>query len=153
VPLFELRNREKERVRMKAHVITAAVAIFLFAPSPCFALWDIETVSRQRAKELGMEVRWKADGPNQVRVDLQFKAQGELKGFSRVELRSGEGNNLPGAAPQLEERSKPGRVAVRFTASRAQLSKLTLRVLVPGGQGGTVYELRMKDFVRPGNGS
>src|SRR5262249_39647581 len=137
---------------MKANFTTAAVAIFVLAPSPCFALWDVETVSRERAKELGMEVRWKADGPNQVRVELEFKAEGELKGFSRIDLRSGEGNNLPGAAPQLEDRSKPGRAAVRFTAGRAHLDKITLRVMVPGGLGGTVYQLRMKDFVRPEKG-
>src|SRR5262245_49410316 len=107
---------------MKANLTTSAVAVLLVvAPRPCFAARDIEIVTKERAKELGMEVRWKADVPNRVRVELEFKAAGELKNFSRIDLRSGEGNNLPGAAPQLEDRSKPGRGAVRFTAGRAHM--------------------------------
>jgi hypothetical protein len=45
------------------------------------------------------------------------------------------------------DRSKPGRVAVSFTADLAQLDKLTLRVTVPEGDGRTIYEIRVKDFV------
>ena len=120
------------------------------APSPCFALWDLEIVSKERAKELGMEVRSTAAGPNHVQVELEFKAEGELKNFSHVDLRFGKGDNLAVAAPLREDRSKPGRVAVSFTADSAQLDKLTLQVMVPfrdGGAGGTTHELRVKDFV------
>ena len=128
-----------------------AVAIFLaLTPNPCFAVWDIEIVSKERAKELGLEVRSTAAGPNHVQVELEFKAEGKLKYFSQVDLRLGKGDNLAVAAPLREDRSKPGRVAVSFSAYLAQLDKLTLRVMVPfrdGGAGGTVYELPVKDFV------
>lgn len=94
-----------------------------------------------------MEVRSVADGLNHVRVELEFKLERELKDFSRVDLRIGEGSNPPVTAPLREDRSKPGRVVVHFFADRTQLDKLTLWVMVPGGLGGTVYDLRLKDFV------
>jgi hypothetical protein len=94
-----------------------------------------------------MEVRSTAAGPNQVRVELEFKAEGPLKNFSRVDLRFGEGDNPPLTAPLQEDRSKPGRVVVSFTADRAYLDKINLWVMVPESAGGTIYHLRVKDFV------
>jgi hypothetical protein len=134
---------------MKATFNIAVLAVLLVAPSPCFAAWDVEIVSKDRAKELGMEVR-SSGGPKHARVELVFKIEGKLKDFSRVDLRVGQGENLLLTAPLREDRSKPGLVAVSFTADLAQLDKLTLRVIVPfrdGGAGGTIYEIRVKDFV------
>ena len=64
-----------------------------------------------------------------------------------MDLRIGEGDNPPVTAPLREDRSKPGRVVVSFTADRAQLDKLKLWVFVPESLGGTIYDLRVKDFV------
>jgi hypothetical protein len=129
---------------MKTAFNVFAVAIFLaLTPNPCFALWDIEIISRERAKELGMEVRAMAAGPNHVQVQLEFKAEGELKNFSHVELRLDKGAVT---APLRDDRSKPG-IVVTFTADRMQLEKLSLWVMVPGTLGGTVYDLQVKDFV------
>ncbi len=134
--------------QMKTAFNILAVAIFLtVTPNPCFAVWDIEIVSKERAKELGLDVRPGQAGPTHVRVELEFKIEGELKNFSGVDLRIGQGNNPPVTAPLREDRSKPGHVVVRFTAEWAQLEKLTLEVMVPGTLGGTVYDLRVKDFV------
>ena len=133
---------------MKTVFNILAVAILLaVTPNPCFALWDIEILSRERAKELGMEVRSTAAGPNHVQVELEFKAEGKLKDFSHLDLRFGKGDNLAVAAPLREDRSKPGRVAVKCFADPAQLDKLSLLVMVPGTLGGTVHELQVKDFV------
>jgi hypothetical protein len=138
---------------MKTIFKIAAVAVFLVAaPSPCFALWGIAPVSRERAKELGMEVRSTAAGFNQVRVELEFKAEGLLKNFSRVDLRFGKGDIPPLTAPLQEDRSKPGRIVVSFNADRAHLDKINLWVFVPGSLGGTIYHLRVKDFVEPEKG-
>src|SRR5262245_45716165 len=129
---------------MKTVVNILAVAIFLaVTPSPCFAAWDVEIVTRDRAKELGMEVRSKAVGFTDVQVTCEFKPVGELKNFSRVDLKSGKG----AAARLQEDRSKPGRIVVSFTVERTQLGKLNLRVMVPGTLGGAVYDLPVKDFV------
>ena len=141
---------------MKTAFSSAVLAVLLVAPSPCFALWEIEVVSQKRAKEMGMEVRSEKAGPNHVRVKLEFKTEGELKTFaeaelkdySRVELHIGGGDNPPVTAPLREDRSKPRRIVVSFTANRAQLDRLSLWVMVPGNDGGTAYVLSVKDYVR-----
>jgi hypothetical protein len=127
----------------------AVLAFLLLSPSPCFALWLIAPVSKEGAKELGMEVRTTATGPNHVIVELEFKTEGKFKDFSRVDMRIGEGDNPPVTAALREDRSKPGRVVVSFTADRGQLDKIKLWVMVPAPAelGGTAYDLRVKDFV------
>lgn len=125
----------------------AVLAVLLVAPSPCFALWGIAPVSKELAKEMSMEFRSNAAGPNHVTVELEFKTEGALKDFSRVDLRIGEGDNPSVTARLREDRTKPGRVVVSFTANRAQLDKLKLWVFVPGLLGGSIYDLRVKDFV------
>lgn len=81
--------------------------------------------------------------------EREFKPGGDLKNFSRVDLRFGDGDNPPLTAPLQEDRSKPGRVVVSFNAERGQLDKVNLWVLVPESRGGTIYHLRVKDFVDP----
>lgn len=129
---------------MRTFFRIATVAVFFAGlPSPCFAEWEIALVTRERAKELGVQVRSTPAGPNHVRVELEFKVEGELQGFSRVDLRIG----TRVTAPLREDRSKPGRATVSFSADRAQLDQITLWVMIPGTLGGTVYEVRVKDFV------
>src|SRR5262245_54243745 len=146
---------------MKTVFGIAVLAVLLVAPSPCFALWGIASVSKERAKEMGMEVRSERAGPNHVRVELEFKTEGKFEAFSpegkfkhgsRVELRIGEGDNTSLIAPLREDRSKPGRVVVSFNADRAHLDKINLWVMVPESDGGTAYVLRVKDFVEPEKG-
>jgi len=133
---------------MKTAFNIAVLAVLLVAPSPCFGLWEIAPVSNELAKKMGMEVRSTAAGPNQVRVELEFKAEGPLKNFSRVDLRFGDGDNPPLTAPLQEGRSKPGRIVVSFNADRAQLDKINLWVMVRELDGGTAYVLRVAEFVR-----
>jgi hypothetical protein len=146
---------------MKAAFNITVLAVLLVAPNRSFALWEIAPVSKEQAKEMGMEVRSERAGPNHVRVELEFKTEGKFGEFSpegkfkdrsRVELRIGEGDNPPVTAPLREDRSKQGRVVVSFTADRTQLDKLTLWVMVPGTLGGTAYQLRINDFVEPDKG-
>ena len=133
---------------MKTIFSISVVAVLLFlAPAPCFALWGIAPVSKEQAKELGMEVRTKATVPNHVIVELEFKAEDKLKDFSRVDLRIGGGDNPPLTAALREDRSKPGSVIVHFTAARDQLDKINLWVMVPRSRGGTIYTLHAADFV------
>jgi hypothetical protein len=110
-------------------------------------LWEIAPVTKERAKEMGMEVRSIAAGPNDVRVELEFKIDGVLKDFSRVDLRMSDGDKTLVSAALKEDRSKPGRVVVSFAADRTRLDKLNLWVTVPGGRGGIVHDVRVKDFV------
>jgi hypothetical protein len=146
---------------MKTILNISAVAICLVvAPSPSFALWTTSHVSKEQAKAMGMEVRSAEAGPNQVQVELEFKTEGRFEKFipegkfashCGVELRIGEGKNSLVTAPLREDRSRsgqvPGRVVFSFTADRAQLEKLRLWVYAPESDGGTIYDLAVKDFV------
>jgi len=133
------------KLRLSPSVLAVLLAV---APSPCFALWEIGQVTKERAKELGMEIRSKAAGPNAVRVELEFAIKGKLKSFSRVDLRFNEGDKSLVTATLRENRSRPGRVVVSFAAERTHLDKITLWVMVPDMMpGGTIYELRVEDFV------
>jgi hypothetical protein len=136
---------------MKTAFGIAVLAVLLVAPSPCFALGWVKSVSKEDAKQMGMEVRSERADPNDVRVELELKAEGILKNVSGVDLWIGEGEKLLVAAPLREDRSKPGRIVVSFTANRAQLDKITLRVMVQDAGLG-VYKLRIKDFVEPEKG-
>lgn len=127
--------------------ISVLILLLVAAPSPCFASWGLVPVSKEKAKKMGMEVGSQQAGSNHVTVELEFKTEGALKNFSRVDLRIGEGDNPPVTAPLREDRSKPGRVVVSLTADGTQLDKLKLWVFVSEGFGGTIYDLRVKDFV------
>jgi hypothetical protein len=135
---------------MKTILYFCAIAIFLVvAPSSCFALWGVVPVTKELAKELGMEVRSTASGPKHLQVELEFKPEDKLKDFSLVDFRFDQGENPTLTASLREDRSKPGHVMVNFTADRAQLDKLKLRVFVPESLGGTIYDLQVKDFIEP----
>ena len=139
--------------------IIALTVLFLVAPSPCFALWDVLDVSKDEATKLGMQVRSRAAGPNRVSVELEFKTEGTFKAFGPegkfkdrafVELWIGQGDKSQVTAALREDRSKAGRVVVGFTVDRVQLEQSHLRVMVPysdGGLGGAQYRLRVKDFI------
>jgi hypothetical protein len=143
---------------MKTIFKIPVLAVLLAFPNPCFALWDLMSVSRKEAKELGMEIRSKTNGTSES-VELEFKTQGVFKHFSRedyegsVVLQIREGKTRLLSATLKEDRLQPGRVVVSFHADRSQLDKLTLQVLAPyrdGGLGGAIYEIRVKEFVEPG---
>jgi hypothetical protein len=128
--------------------ISVLAALLAISPSPCFALWSGGQVSKEQAKELGMEIRSKANTTNAIWVELEFKPEGKLKSFSHVDLRISEGEKSLVTATLREDRSRPGRVAVSFAADRAYVDKITLWVYVADMMpGGTIYELRVKDFV------
>jgi hypothetical protein len=132
---------------MKTTLTLAAVAIFLITAGRCFALWSVATVTKEEAKKLDMQVRSAPAGPKHVSVELDFPTDGELKGFSRVDMHLGQGDDPPLIVSLREDRSKQGRVVVSFIAHADQLEKITLSVMIPGSRGGVIYEVRVKDFV------
>jgi uncharacterized protein (TIGR03067 family) len=130
--------------------IVALAVLFGVGPSPCFGRWAVLLVSKEEAKEFGMQVRTTATGSNQVTVELEFKPEGYFKEYSRVELWIGEGDNPRVTAPLREDRSKAGHIVVGFSVDRVQLDQSNLRLIVPhsgGGAKGVTYMLRVKDFV------
>ncbi|MHC1766161.1 MAG: hypothetical protein AB9869_17975 [Verrucomicrobiia bacterium] len=136
---------------MRTVFCAALVAVLLaLAVRPCFAVMEIAPVSRERAKEVGMDLRFIGNGPKEVWVELEFKAEGKLKDFSHVSLEIRKADKLlVGYAPLREKRSPSGSVVVRFMANRACLERDTLSVVVGQPMDMTGYELRVKDFVQP----
>ena len=114
---------------------------------------SVGQVSKEQAKEMGIDIRSKAAGPNAVWVELEVKTEGRLKNFSperfsRVELRIMEGDKSLVTAALQEKRPSPGHVVVSLVADRAQLGTITLMVVVgPGLMPGGGYELRVKNSV------
>jgi hypothetical protein len=47
--------------------------LLIITARPCFAMMDIENVTRERAEELGIELRVKDSGPREVWVELELK--------------------------------------------------------------------------------
>ncbi len=128
--------------------ILAAAVLLVAAPGRCFALRSISPVSKEQAKEMGIEVRTQGNGP-QVWVELEFKPEGKLKDFRQVELEIYEGDKfLVGYAPLRGQRLDSGRILVRFLADRGYVDKISL-TLVAGPLSDVGYELRVKDFVGP----
>lgn len=132
---------------MKAIFAVSALAFFLLIPNRCFAFWEIAEVTKEEAKKMGLEVRWNPAGPDDVRVEMEFKVEGVLKDFDRVDLHLGDGGKSQVTASLKEDRSKEGRVVVSFSADRTQLDKIRLWIMIPGALGGAIYEVRVKEFV------
>lgn len=128
--------------------ITTLMFLLLTAPILCFAEMGMKFVSKEEAKKLGMELRLKGDGTNEVWVELEFKAEGPFKDFSHVSLEIREGDKLlVGYAPLKGQPSDSGRVHVGFMANRAYLEKVTLRVVTGRSKDMHGYDLPVKDFV------
>ncbi|MCI0541466.1 MAG: hypothetical protein L0Z50_40215 [Verrucomicrobiales bacterium] len=125
-------------------------ALLVITPTPCFALIIIEPVSKERAKQLGVELRLKGSGTNEVWVELEFKADGELKDFSHVSLEiREEGELLVGYVPLRGQPSDSGRVHVGFMANRAYLKKVILRMVTSRPKDIKGFDLLVMDFVDP----
>lgn len=125
-----------------------SAVLLLVGSSLCFASMEIEQVSKDRAQELGLEIRAKANGPNQAWIELEFKPKGELKDFVHVSLEIREGEKfLLGYAPLKEKPSASGSIIVSFLADRTFLDKIRLSVITGQSMNYTGHELRLKDFV------
>jgi len=124
-----------------------APVLALTIPTFCFALEEIEFVTKERAKELGLVIEWNAAGPDAVRVVLDFETKGELKNYTRVELSMHEGEKLLMSSTLKEEDAKPGHVVVSFAADRKKLNQIELKVVVGQLDGRVGHIIPVKDFV------
>lgn len=132
----------------KRSAFLAPTILLLAMPALCRAEMGIENVSKERAKELGIEIRLKGNGPREAWVQMEFKAEGELKDYRHVSLEIREGDKLlVGYAPLREHPSQSNRVHVGFMANRDFLEKVTLRVVTGRPMDYTGHDLRVRDFV------
>jgi hypothetical protein len=132
---------------MKPLLSLSVLAILLAAATPCLALRSIGIVTKEQAKEMGIEVRATPAGPDAAWVELELKAEGKLKHFHHVELEINEGEkSLVGWCPLREQRLGSGRVQVRFMAGRAFIKRIILTIVLGDAQEeGDMVQL--KDFV------
>jgi len=121
--------------------------LLLAASSPCLAAMSIEKVSKERAKALGIEMRAKPNGANEVWLELELKPEGELKGFNHVSLEIRDGEKfLLGWTPLADRPLGSGARIVTLLVNREYAEKITLTV-VCGADGSEGHELRVTDFV------
>jgi hypothetical protein len=134
---------------MKTILSMSVLAVLLLVGPPlCFGSMLVEQVPKERAKQLGIEVRAKANGPSEAWIQLEFKPKGELKNFVHVSLEIREGEKcLLGYSPLKEKRSDSGSIVVSFLADRAYMEKISLSVITGQPMNYTGHELRVKDFV------
>jgi hypothetical protein len=129
------------------HQLTAVATLLLMIAGICSAMDSVRSISKEQVKELGMEVRSKAAGPDAVWVELEFETKGELANVTHVGLEMWAGKKLLLSSTLRDNRPSPGHVAVSFTAARSDLDKFTLRVLSDQGLGSVGYEIRVKEVV------
>jgi hypothetical protein len=132
---------------MKATLSLAVLILLAAASSTCLAMISLENVSKARAKELGIELRAKPNGPKEAWIELEFKPEGKLANFQHVSIEISDGGEFQlGWTPLKDERTSAGIVVVRLMGNRTFLEKVTLRV-VAGPFGDEGHDLRIKDFV------
>jgi hypothetical protein len=134
---------------MQTFFRTVVLAILMAAaPLPGFAMRSIGIVSKAEAKEMGIELRATAAGPDAAWLELEFKTEGRLKAYSHVELEIREGDKpLVAYAALAETKSQSGSVVVRLMANRAYLEKITLTVVTGFPSNYAGHELHLKDFI------
>src|ERR1051325_111101 len=127
--------------------ISVLTLLLIAASSPCCAMMMIYNVSKEQAKELGIELRATANGPNEAWIELEFKPE-KVKEFSCVclDIRDGE-KFLTGWTPLKEKRTTSGTVVVNLMANREFLEKVTLTIVTGHVTDYAGHELLVKDFV------
>ena len=131
---------------MKTRISLALIGL-LAVCGTCLAMISTRNVTKSEAKELGLELRAKPNGPNEAWIELEFKPEGKLAGFSHVNLEIRDGENFQlGWTPLKDERTSSGNVLVRLMGNRAFLENVTLRI-VRGATGEVGDDVRISDFV------
>ncbi len=89
--------------------------------------------------------------PSQItdRFELEFEPKGILKDFHRADLEITAQGKMLVSAPLQTDRTKPGRITVRFAAARDQLPQITLRLVAGTPMNYIAYDFRLQDFVDP----
>ncbi len=136
-------------LRQFIKLLLVSLLLLAMPISHSLAMMGIRPVSKDLAKEMGIELRFTDNGPSEVSVQLTFKAEGKLKDFSHVSLEIREGEKfLLGYTALREKRESDGRMTITSLVNREFLNKVTLRIVAgePGNQGG--FELHLGDFLK-----
>lgn len=118
-------------------------------PTRSPALAEIEEVSKERAKELGISVTSRPSANKDAWVQVEFKTTGALKGFRWADLELTQGGKRLVTASLLPRNSPPDTVRLDFYMDPAALPQAMVTVFVYRGLEGIGYQLKMKDFLPP----
>ena len=128
----------------------ALLSALLITPSQ--AMISFGYLSTEQAAEAGLEIRYRAAGPKDVRVEVSFPTDDKWKAFAKpepinyVELRLENKDETLGLRTTLREnRSTPGRVSVSFTVDRSKLHQLS--VWITRRITDVADVVRMSDFI------
>jgi hypothetical protein len=131
-------------------IINVCILIFLLLTphTRCHAMISVEDVSAKRAKELGVTFRMTRNGEAGIQVRMEFKAEGELKKVTYVQVQIGEGEERIMSAQLPISNPTPETGAVSFSAYPDYLLKSSLMIVVYNGPKGDVgYRFKVKDFI------
>jgi hypothetical protein len=127
--------------------LSALAAVLVFTPSQSYALETIEIVTKERAKELGLQMRVTPSGLENVRVELEFETKGQLKGYRYVVLEMKDGEKTLVSSVLKEEKTESGHIIVSFEANRAKLGQITVKVVEMTTATRAGHVMRVKEFV------
>ncbi len=132
-------------LRRLALPLVAALLVGGF-PKRCSALYSVEDVSRQRAGELGITVRFQPR-EHDVWVHVEFKTAGPLKEFKWADLTVNQGDKRVVSAALLPRKPTPDSVELAFYVDPTALPNSQVTLFAhPGLRGGIGYRLKMKEF-------
>ena len=128
------------------------LALLAVPSRACFGVNILHEVTAEQAEELGLEVRSYSASPGIVGVVLEFKTEGALRDYQRVDLAVQSDGAWIMSTALREEESKEGNVKVGFHAARGSLDGMSLVVetgdppLTPFGNR-VAYQLQIRDFI------
>jgi len=128
--------------------ISALGFLLIAASSPCFAMQENVAVSNELAKDMGVTIQAQANGEAGTKVWIEFKTQGVLKNFSRIELDMAVRGKYLVSAPLLTLRPTADSVSAYFSADPTHLASSVLTIVVQDGERTrTGYQFKVKDFI------
>jgi hypothetical protein len=130
--------------------ITVLVLLLLTCalPARCFALVEIEDISKERAKQMGIDVRVKRSANNDAWVQVEFRAAGPLKEFRWADLEVTQGEKRLVTASLMPRRPAPDSVLLEFYGDPAALMNASVTIVAYNDpRTGIGYRLQMKDYL------
>ena len=135
---------------MRTIRIISVLALMFFASASCFGDIGVESVSKERAKELGVTITTRMVATNEVGVWLEFAPKGELQTFSSAKLEITSGERRLVAATLAPEKQTKDSVVVYFSTDKEHLATSTLLIfyrLSGGFPPYSAFSFNVGDFV------
>lgn len=138
---------------MKVRVPSILLFLSLLMTVPGFALIAIGPLDKDKAAKQGIIMKARKNGDAGVKVWVEFKEEGILKGFRYAKLLIQDQNGKHRVSARLsvgptnrDQNSKM--VSAAFSAAPDQLKNCTFRLVAyGGGRGGVGYDLKVTDFI------